>query len=111
MTKVILIGATILCLFLFLLWQFDVFSNVGTTKPTKPQLVNVSKTLTNHEKRIIRLEKKDKEQDYRLEKHAGAIEDLQEQINGLDKSKKNELQPKNKYSAEGWDYPDFPENW
>ena len=78
----------------------------------------VNKRLDNHEKRIVKLEKHAKITDKRLDLHADAIGDLQEQINKLkDKPEKKmeadadtQPQKENKYKK-GWDYQDFPENW
>ncbi|MFA5870796.1 MAG: hypothetical protein WC842_02825 [Candidatus Paceibacterota bacterium] len=112
----IFFGSAIVIIILGLLfaWIFGAFASsvpVETTKrvtQTQSWKKSVDKILFNHEKRIAKLEKKDKEQDFRLDKHADAISDLQEQINGINQPKKE-----NKYKK-GWDcpdYPDFPENW
>jgi uncharacterized protein HemX len=77
---------------------------------TKSWKKSVDKTLTNHEKRIRDLEG-------RMDKHADAISDLANSQLGTDKPiqepKKEAEKPSKlkKYISKGWDYKDFPENW
>ena len=93
-------------------------SKVGTVKKVAP---SVRERLDNHEKRLQAREKKDREHDFRLNKHAEAISDLEKQLNEFKDSsvtkdsgkiaekRKKEKKPQKYYP--GWDYKDFPENW
>ncbi|RJQ26044.1 hypothetical protein C4565_07450 [Candidatus Parcubacteria bacterium] len=90
-------------------------NKVETVKKVSP---SIRKQLDNHEKEIQAGKKKDKEQDFRLNKHAEAISDLEQRLNELktDSSStrsdsSSEKKSKIRKYTKGWDFKDFPENW
>lgn len=91
-------------------------NKIETVKKTTP---SIKRQLEDHETRIKKGEKKDREQDFRLDKHANAISDLESRLNGLitdssfvpSDSTSIKTGKKIRKYTKGWDFKDFPENW